>query len=347
MKPPKNIMVFRFSAMGDVALTLVAFKILLEKYPQTQINLVTRSKFSVFFENQKGISVISVDFENYKGIFGLYNLYKHLKTFSPEIVFDLHQNIRTYFLKVFFRFSGIKSFTMDKGRQEKRALISNKIFKKLPHTVQRYLDTFSKSAHFENLIFDNKKTQVFDFQAKNYPEVNEFLQNFSEKKLIGIAPFAQHKGKIWPIENYRILCENIKSSFPDSEILIFGGGIKENELIDTNLSKSGNNMVGRFSLIEEIYLISNLKLMITGDSSNMHFAAMAGIPVISIWGATHHFAGFGPIFQPEENLVEIPKEELTCRPCSVYGNKPCQRGDYACLNWITPEMVLEKIKKNY
>jgi ADP-heptose:LPS heptosyltransferase len=343
MKPAKNIMVFRFSAMGDVALTLISFKILLEKYPQTQINLVTRSKFSVFFENQKGISVIPVDFENYRGIFGLYNLYKHLKKLKPEIVFDLHQNIRTFILKIFFTFSGIKYYTINKGRKEKKELITQKKFALLPHTIQRYLDTFNQSTYFDNLIFDNYYRQIFDFQAKEYPEVNKFLQNFSEKKLVGIAPFAQHTGKIWPIENYKILSEKIKQNFPDSEILFFGGGKKEDDFINKKLKNAGINLIGKFSLSEEIYLISKLKLMITGDSSNMHFAAMTGIPVISIWGATHYFAGFGPVFQALDNLVEIPKSDLDCRPCSVYGNKPCKRGDYACLNWINPNMVLEKV----
>ena len=76
----------------------------------------------------------------------------------------------------------------------------------------------------------------------------------------------------------------------------------------------------------------------------MHFATLSNIPVISIWGSTHIYAGFGALFQPENYAIEISKEELSCRPCSVYGNKPCFRKDYACLNWISPEMVFEKVK---
>ena len=61
--------------------------------------------------------------------------------------------------------------------------------------------------------------------------------------------------------------------------------------------------------------------------------------VISIWGATHPFAGFLGWGQDEKNIVQI---DLYCRPCSVFGNKPCYRGDHACMNRIEEEMVFEK-----
>jgi len=79
------------------------------------------------------------------------------------------------------------------------------------------------------------------------------------------------------------------------------------------------------------------------DSSNMHLAAMLGVETVSIWGATHPRAGFTAWGMPEENQIQIPDTELTCRPCTIYGKGECRRGDLACLEWLTPEVVLEKI----
>ena len=67
---------------------------------------------------------------------------------------------------------------------------------------------------------------------------------------------------------------------------------------------------------------------------------MVGTPVLSIWGATHPFAGFMGWQQKNEYAVQ---KKLECRPCSVYGNKECKRGDYACLNTINTEDIIEKI----
>ena len=44
--------------------------------------------------------------------------------------------------------------------------------------------------------------------------------------------------------------------------------------------------------------------------------------------------------QNAENIVQV---DLDCRPCSIYGQKPCKRGDYACMNMIKPETIVEKI----
>jgi ADP-heptose:LPS heptosyltransferase len=84
-----------------------------------------------------------------------------------------------------------------------------------------------------------------------------------------------------------------------------------------------------------------MDLAVSMDSANMHLASLFGIPVISIWGATHPFTGFNGWNQPPGNAVQI---DLYCRPCSVFGNKPCYRGDHACMQLLPEEMILERIK---
>ena len=77
------------------------------------------------------------------------------------------------------------------------------------------------------------------------------------------------------------------------------------------------------------------------DSGNMHLASLTGIPVVSVWGATHPYAGFAGWGQSTDKFVQL---DLPCRPCSIYGNKPCMRGDYACLQNISPDMIVEKVE---
>ena len=91
--------------------------------------------------------------------------------------------------------------------------------------------------------------------------------------------------------------------------------------------------------------MSKLDLMIAMDSSNMHMAALVGTKVISIWGGTDPFSGFSAWMQPDIFSVRIPIDELTCRPCTIYGKGECRRGDFACMNWLTPEKVFKKIEK--
>ncbi len=343
----KKIIIFRFSAMGDVALLLPVVLNAIKENPNLKITIVTRNKFKIFFEGYDNIYVFTADFDHqHKGLWGLFNLFRELKNLTPDYVFDLHQNIRTQVLKFLFFFTKAKVYGFDKGRREKKRLIKNKEFKQLHHVTERYYEVFKRAG----LITNNSKIEnlpkFFQISSEIGNKIENWLEQFNTKKLIGIAPFAQHKGKMWPIEKYETLIQLISNKYPRTEILVFGGGKQEKEIVESlnNRFPQIKNLVGIFSLTEELALIKKLDLMISGDSSNMHFATLSNIPVISIWGSTHTYAGFGALFQPKSNTIEISKEELACRPCSVYGNKPCGRKDYACLNWISPEMVFEKVQ---
>jgi ADP-heptose:LPS heptosyltransferase len=89
--------------------------------------------------------------------------------------------------------------------------------------------------------------------------------------------------------------------------------------------------------------MQNLDMMLCVDSSNMHLATLAGVPVVSIWGGTHPDVGFGPYRKGEESILQISRAELPCRPCSVYGRETCYVGGFPCLTRITSDSISEKI----
>lgn len=99
---------------------------------------------------------------------------------------------------------------------------------------------------------------------------------------------------------------------------------------------------GKLTINMELALMSNMDVMLVMDAANMHLASLVNIPVVSIWGATHPCAGFAGWNQSAANIIQI---DLPCRPCSLSGEKHCYRKDYACLQGITPEMVIEHINK--
>lgn len=333
-----NFLVIRFSAMGDVLLLLPVLVAASEHNPDVTFTILTRPKFAVFFEGYPQIEVFEGDVDKeFKGFFGLWKLARILKSkYRFDAILDLHQNLRSAILKVFFL--NTKTFALDKGRLAKKQLTQeeNKQRGKLPHATERYREVLARAG----VAFELLQTNNFNY-FKNLPESSLT----KEARWIGIAPFGQHKGKIWPFEKIEKLVSEIIKKEPATKILLFGGGKEEVEQLTCLAQKYPNvySVAGKFTLKEELSLISQLDLMICMDSSNMHMAALAGVKTISIWGATHSDAGFGPYGQSEEKFVEIAVEELPCRPCSVYGNKPCMRKDYACLNRIEVEKVLELI----
>lgn len=340
-----NLLAIRLSAMGDVALTLPAIRSVLDQHPDVSITLVTRKIFFPFFNNIPRLTCVEADVKGrHKGVPGLYRLYKTIySTYRPDAVIDLHDVLRSHILSFFFKLSGIPVYRIDKGRQEKKQLTARheKHFHRLTHTVQRYLDVFNSAGGDSTL-----SSHTNWFNAVIFPE--SFLQQTGalpkKNAWIGIAPFAKHREKMWPMAKMEELMASLHKQ--GVTMFLFGGGAKEIDLMNQLSKKYTHSVVvaGKLSLQEELGLIGRLDVMVSMDSANMHLAALSGIPVVSIWGATHPFAGFGPLHDNEKNIVEIPHDQLTCRPCSVFGNKPCWRGDHACMEWITPAMVLEKVK---
>ena len=128
-------------------------------------------------------------------------------------------------------------------------------------------------------------------------------------------------------------------------ILLFGGGSREKQLLDELEQIDRNrivNVAGVFSFEEELQIISRLQVMLSMDSGNGHLAALFGVPVVTIWGATHPYAGFAPFNQPVENQILPDLKQFPQLPTSVYGNKTFD-GFEKVWDTIKPEKIVERI----
>lgn len=129
----------------------------------------------------------------------------------------------------------------------------------------------------------------------------------------------------------------------NNTILLFGGGKKEIEILNTLSSGKANviNMAGKIKFQQELQLISNLDTMLSMDSGNAHIAAMLGVKVITLWGATHPYAGFSPFNQPLENALVSDRNLYPKLPTSVYGNKRVEGYEDVMRTIIVEEIVSE------
>lgn len=344
MATPGHIVVLRFSAMGDVALLAPVLKVAAEENPGTTITLVTRPKFAALFKTLNSVQVFSADVDSaYKGIGGLISLSRKIRTMQPDVVVDVHDHLRTRIIRMLLQLFKIPVVVFNKGRKEKKSFIELKNKSSatpLPHTCERYRLALEAAG----LKISGSFPPPFMRDVKqNLPE---FLKSVTGKCLIGIAPFAAHFTKIWPPERFREVMKSF-SGEKNTAFLLFGGGKKETEQLEALAAGFENcfNAAGKLSMAEELELMGQLEVMVCVDSSNMHLAALCGTPVLSIWGGTHTGTGFGPLPNPKHRIIEIPAEELTCRPCSVYGLDKCPRKDHACMQQISAETVVRVLRE--
>ncbi len=337
----QRLLVIRLSAMGDVAMTVPVLSALTWQYPQLQITVLTKPFFIPMFYQLKNVEVFEADVKGrHKGVFGLYTLYKELRARHITAVADLHNVLRSKVLKRYFRFGGIPFFQMDKGRAEKKGLTAskNKVFKPLKATHERYADVF------DVLGFPIDLSKAAPLSKQKLSEKTRELVGSNTKKWLGIAPFAAFEGKMYPLR----LMEEVIRKLDDTreyKIFLFGGGKVEGKKLETLAIQfeSCINITGKLSFPEELALISNLDGMLSMDSGNGHLAAMYGIPVISLWGVTHPYAGFYPFGQDANNSLLADREKFPLIPTSVYGNK-MPEGYEKAMETILPRDVVKKIE---
>ena len=341
-KKKEHLLVIRLSAMGDVAMTIPVLKALKNAYPQLKITVLTRAFFTPIFSQLSNVTVFEADVkEKHKGFFGLRKLYKELKKEKFTAVADLHNVLRSNILKRFFSFSKIPFIQINKGRAEKKALTAskNKVFKQLKTTHQRYADVFEELGY--NLNLDDS---CF-LHKEQLTEIAQEIAPKDHRKWIGIAPFAAFNGKTYPIKLMEEVVAKLNKT-NNYSILLFGGGEVEKNILQQWENNYSNciSMVGKFKLIDELSVISNLDAMLSMDSGNGHLSAMYGVPTITIWGVTHPFAGFYPFGQPQENAILADRKKFPLVPTSIYGNK-FPVGYDKVMQTITPEEVVLKLNK--
>jgi len=329
-KRARHIILFRFSAIGDIAIGAPVVRAYAQSNPEVLFTMVSQPRMEPLFCGVDNLTFFPVDFKGeYKGIKGLTKLFFHLLKIRPTDIADLHNVTRTWVLRSYFFLTFTRIAYIHKGRAEKARLTrrTNKVLRQLPSMISRYESVLVKLG-LMNLHFSERVA----------PPVRNIKGDIIR---VGIAPFAKHKGKSWP---YKYMEEVVASLDEDKrfQIFLFGGGRTEESMLHALEQKySGvQSAAGKYSLMEELDILKSLDLMISMDSANMHLASFVGTPVLSIWGATHPYAGFYGWNQLPENALQL---DMECRPCSVFGNKECFRGDYACLMNITPQMVLDKV----
>jgi ADP-heptose:LPS heptosyltransferase len=329
----------RLSAMGDVAMIVPVLRALVNQNKEIQITVISRPFFKPFFNGIPNLTFFAFDDKKrHKGFLGLIRLFRDLQQLKIEAFADLHNVLRSKVIGLLFALSGKKTAKVNKARAEKKALTraENKIFEPLTPIIERHLKVFKQlgfDIDLSNPIFPKKS--ILDAQTF------DLIQN-QNQKLIGIAPFAQYPSKVYPLD---LILKVINKLTKDTKnkVLLFGG---KEDISLLNLLENNNKEItivaGKLKFEQELQLISNLDVMLSMDSGNAHIAAMLGVKVVTLWGATHPFAGFAPFNQPLENALVSDRNKFPKLPTSIYGNKKIEGYDDA-MRTILPETVVAKI----
>ncbi len=330
-----KFLIIRFSSIGDIVLTTPVIRCLKKQLPDAEIHYLTKHNFKSIISSNPYVDKIFT-----LGLSWEILMYQ-LKSEDYDFVIDLHNNLRTWRIKKELR---IKSASFSK-LNIKKWIYTNLKWNVMPsiHIVDRYLKTVEEFG----IINDEEGLNYFlsdnDFITENDIPVSH------QAGYIGIVIGAAHTTKKLPINKLKILCDMI-----DHPIILLGGPEDRNagDIISAGNPIKIYNACGKFSLNESADLVRGAKLIITHDTGLMHIAAALKKPIISIWGNTTPAFGMYPYYGKKhlENKSIIPfalieVKNLSCRPCSKIGYKKCPKIHFKCMEHISEENILEKVKE--
>ncbi len=318
--------------MGDVAMLPHAVRALKEAYPQLKVTVASRPLFRPFFAGLD-VDFLEVDTKGSEhSLLGMWRLARKAREMGVDAVADAHEVMRSEAFRLSMWLHGIPVAYIRKGRMAKKAFIRKGGRGCLPlkPTVVRYVDVLRR----------------LGFEVENpVPACKTERPNPMGEKTttwVGFAPFSAQKGKTYPEDLSRELVALLSARF--GRVFIHSGGGQEQAFAQEMEQKYENvtALFGKVKLEGEMNVISHLDCVISMDSLVMHLASLMATPCVSVWGATHPDLGFLGWGGDADNVLQA---DMECRPCSVFGAKPCKYGDYRCMRAVSPQQILEKVEQ--
>ncbi|MGB0165479.1 MAG: glycosyltransferase family 9 protein, partial [Luteibaculum sp.] len=303
----KNILIVRFSSIGDIILTTPIIRCLRKKYPKAKIHYLTKASFHSVLEANPYLDKV------WKWEEVLENM-SRLKAENFNAIVDLHKNLRSQKIK---RFLGVQSFSFDKLNVRKWLWVQTKNKSIMPakHLVDRYFEGLSEW----NVEYDGKGLDYF------FPPETKMPEQLNGLNYCGIVLGAAHLTKQIPLSIIEDLIPRIKLPI----VLLGGPGDLEKSKSLENKFPQVINKVAKSSLHESAMMVKNAKALITSDTGLMHMGAAFKTPMAVLWGNTAPELGLYPFEHPQFKNFEV--DGLSCRPCSKIGKKKCPKGHFKCM----------------
>ncbi len=332
--------VVRFSHIGDIILLTGVLLWRFKEFGERFVLITSKGMASLFKYNPAIIHVEEFDKADLRGK-NLINISRILAEEHPYMLYDMHGTLRSSILRLFWK---MPSFGYNKDALQRRIFLFSRLlperihFKALEkHVVERYAYNFSSSIPS---AYELKPHLFLDSAEEDFAKAFYKKRNPDNRKIIILHPFATLKGKLWAEDKwqelYIKLCE--QDYFP---LFIGKKDAKKDSKESFSFVAPVHNAIDTFSLRESASLMASAFCVITGDSAPLHLATSVDSPVIALFGATSKEWGFFPLGKSDILLSGNKK----CSPCSLHGKKANCPYNYACINNIEVDTVLESLEK--
>jgi ADP-heptose:LPS heptosyltransferase len=324
----RKILIIRFSSFGDIFHALSVVGPLSKKYPDCQIDWLTKIPFESILEGRAQIRKV-ITLEKKNSFLSLIKLAFKLRKEEYDLVYDAHNNLRSSILSMIIRpFSAGKYIIRSKDRFKRLLLFT--------FGVNKFPRPFRAFKSFSRPLLDNKiiDEDIFNLDWSD-DELSRSLTNQIKGRII-LCPSAAWEMKRWPLPHWKKLIDLL----PEYRFAIVAGpdDLFCEELVLED-SERVINLAGQVSLKESCSIIAQAPLIVSADTGTIHVSDLFNVKGISLMGPS----AFGFSSFPNTHTLEV---ELDCRPCSKDGRGKCSQDVWQkCMVDISPSNVATKVRE--
>jgi heptosyltransferase-2 len=336
----RNILVIRFSSLGDIVLTLPVIQALRDAYPDARIRVSVKEQYASLFAGSRLVDQVLplASRGEHRGFGGLRRYAEQIRRIRPDLIVDLHGSARSRLLSYLLPDARVLRVPLQHFRRQALVRFKRPVLGYPGHMVERYLAVLESLA----IPRGNRRPRLTASEGGEN-EARVLLESWGVRERSGfiiLAPGAGRKSKRWSGEHFAELARRLAEDHQRPVAVI--GSSDEAGLVNQIVGMAGSPRVfphPSSDLMVQAALLARASGLVTNDSGLMHLAVAVGAPVVAIFGSTTPSLGFYPLGEADR-ILSIP---LDCRPCSLHGLDTCPRGDLACLEGISPDRVLDAV----
>lgn len=347
-----NILLIRFSSLGDLVLTTPIYRELRKVYPDSRLTLLTSEGFGRVLENNPHLDEI-IYHHRKETRNDLENLIDQLRLQKFDLIYDIHNSLRSRWIGWQLKRHAPKP---EHWLIEKRTLARElqirfgwgQFFNGKSQREQ-WLEPLRR--HHTGAL--STKTELFPSVAdKNYVKAWLNQNDLQDKPFVCIGASASFPLKCWPLQNFKKLIENIIQSGISVVLVGTNGEIETEELAE--YFRGSQNVfcaAGMFTILQSAALLEMANAVVANDTSIIHLAEAMRTPSIALFGPTVKEFGYAPMLA-QSRLMETDLA-LRCRPCSRTGKGTCKnREQQICMYsistqkvWDAAQLLLPKVRE--
>ncbi len=324
---PPNILLVRFSSIGDLILTTPLLRAIRTRHPAARMTFVVREDLADTLRFNPRIDRLVT----WRHGTPLGPLVAELRGEAWTHRLDLHGSLRSrqLALRIGGHWDGYP-----KHRLRRAVLIATR--RRMGGAIGPVAERYFAAARDLDVRPDGGPAEFFT-SSDAEREVAVRLEEHGigrTRRLVALVPGAAHFTKRWPDEHW---CELVARIAPTNDVMILGGWAER--AIARRMVAAGGaaaiSLAGELSLVGSGAALRRADVAVAGDTGLMHMAGAVGTPVVALYGPGVEEFGFFPYNTPSRVL----QQPLRCRPCSAHGSARCPLGHHRCLVDTTPEAV--------